>query len=190
MFAFFKRLFGIGKAKETAPTPTVVDKQKAPEKMTTQEIKILKAELDSELQKLAKAKAIAIRTERDIENNKQLPQAQKQYEENLAKKQKYDGIVAELETNIRQLKSIIRAWEQRNSTMGIIAVKGIAKIKIPDKVNYSDTATPETNIDAEIEAALKAAKTPNGMTLDELKHKMGNSSHEADHTENKDKPNE
>jgi phage shock protein A len=187
MFAFFKRLFGIGKAKETAPAPAVVDKQKAPEKMTVEEIKILKAELNSELQKLAEAKAIAIRTKRDIENDKQLLEAEqipaetliqraemlKRYEENLAKKQKYDRIVAELETNIRQLKTIISIWEQATKGMkGMIIVKGRASIKMPDKeIKAADTEN--------ILAAMKAK-------IDQKEADEKNNSVSTD----KDKPNE
>ena len=48
-----------------------------------------------------------------------------------------------------------------NNKVGMIIVKGIAKIKTPD-----------------------------GMTLDELKRKMGMNSPKADNTESKDKPDE
>jgi phage shock protein A len=202
MLNFFKRLFGIGKTKETTPAP--IDKQTAPEKMTTQEIKILQAELDSEIKKLAETKAIAIRIKRDIENDKQLLEAEqlpaetilrraeilKRYEENLAKKQKYDETVSRMETRIRELKTPISAWEKEAKTVGMISVRGMISIDSSSTVNMLDKMKAKIAEKESAEKALDAPSTSDEMTLDELKRKMDMNTPEADKPESKDKPDE
>ncbi|MCT4615678.1 MAG: PspA/IM30 family protein [Marinifilaceae bacterium] len=62
----FKRLFTVGKAEANA----LVDKLEDPIKMTEQGIRELKQDLDKSLQALAEVKALAIRSKRDLADNK------------------------------------------------------------------------------------------------------------------------
>ncbi|MCT4588660.1 MAG: PspA/IM30 family protein [Carboxylicivirga sp.] len=62
----FNRLFRVGKAEAHA----VVDKLEDPIKMTEQGIRDLKKDLDKSLQALAEVKALAIRSKRDLNDNK------------------------------------------------------------------------------------------------------------------------
>jgi len=63
----FNRLFKIGEAEAHA----VIDKLEDPIKMTEQGIRDLKKDLDKALQALAEVKALAIRSRRDAEENKE-----------------------------------------------------------------------------------------------------------------------
>lgn len=67
MFGFFKRLFKIGEANAHA----ALDKLEDPVKMTQQGIRDLKEQLDQSLKSLAEVKAIAIRTSRETEADRQ-----------------------------------------------------------------------------------------------------------------------
>lgn len=67
MWEFFKRLFRIGKAEAN----NALDKLENPIKMTKQGIRDLKVDLDKSLKSLAEVKAIAIRTNREVQTQKQ-----------------------------------------------------------------------------------------------------------------------
>ncbi|TAJ14528.1 PspA/IM30 family protein [Marinilabiliaceae bacterium JC017] len=62
----FNRLFRVGKAEAHA----IVDKLEDPIKMTEQGIRDLKQDLDKSLQALAEVKALAIRSKKDLNENK------------------------------------------------------------------------------------------------------------------------
>lgn len=66
MFSFFKRLFRIG----AAEAHSALDKLENPIKMTQQGIRDLKEDFDKSLKSLAEVKAIAIRTNREVETYK------------------------------------------------------------------------------------------------------------------------
>lgn len=68
MLGFFKRIFRIGKAEASA----LLDNLEDPIRMTEQGITELKTDLDKSIQSLAEVKAIAIRTRRESETQKQL----------------------------------------------------------------------------------------------------------------------
>ena len=67
MWQFLKRLFRLGKAEANS----ALDKLENPIKMTKQGIRDLKTDLDKSLQSLAEVKAIAIRTNREVQTYKQ-----------------------------------------------------------------------------------------------------------------------
>lgn len=67
MWQLLKRLFRIGKAEANS----ALDKLENPIKMTKQGIRNLKTDLDKSLQSLAEVKAIAIRTNREVQTYKQ-----------------------------------------------------------------------------------------------------------------------
>jgi len=67
MWALLKRLFRIGKAEANS----ALDKLENPIKMTKQGLRDLKTDLDKSLQSLAEVKAIAIRTNREVQSYKQ-----------------------------------------------------------------------------------------------------------------------
>lgn len=62
----FSRIFNVGKAEAHA----IVDKLEDPIKMTEQGIRDLKKDLDKSLQALAEVKALAIRSKKDLNDNK------------------------------------------------------------------------------------------------------------------------
>ena len=62
----FTRLFKVG----TAETHAVIDKLENPIKMTEQGIRDLKKDLDGSLKALAEVKAMAIRSKREVQENK------------------------------------------------------------------------------------------------------------------------
>lgn len=64
----FKRIFRVGQAEAHA----IVDKLEDPIKMTEQGIRDLKKDLDSSLQALAEVKAMAIRSKKDLNTNKDI----------------------------------------------------------------------------------------------------------------------
>lgn len=67
MWSLIKRLFRIGKAEANS----ALDKLENPIKMTKQGLRDLKTDLDKSLQSLAEVKAIAIRTNREVQTYKQ-----------------------------------------------------------------------------------------------------------------------
>ncbi len=249
MFGFFKRLFKIGEANAHAALDNLED----PVKMTDQGIRDLKVQLDNSIKSLAEVKAIAIRTARETEADKQaadeyekkamallqrgqsgaMPAAEaerlaseallrreeimKRYQTNLAAKQKYDGMVTNLEGKIREMKSNISSWEQESKTLKArVKVadatekinKEIAQIdsgsttamleKMKNKVEekearaeaYAEMAGTETSVDREIDKALNDPAVRGASALDELKRKMGmnTAAPAADKIEIKEKP--
>jgi phage shock protein A len=66
MWEFIKRIFRIGKAEAN----NAVDKLERPITMTKQGIRDLKTDLDESLKALAQIKATAIRTRREVNNQK------------------------------------------------------------------------------------------------------------------------
>lgn len=66
MSGFFQRIFSLG----SAEAHSIVDKLENPVKMTEQGIRELKKDLESAVQNFAEVKAIAIRSERDMEKAK------------------------------------------------------------------------------------------------------------------------
>jgi len=66
----FNRIFRVGQAEAHA----IVDKLEDPIKMTEQGIRDLKKDLDKSLQALAEVKAMAIRSKRDLNTNKDMAQ--------------------------------------------------------------------------------------------------------------------
>lgn len=64
----FKRIFRVGQAEAHA----IVDKLEDPIKMTEQGIRDLKKDLDNSLQALAEVKAMAIRSKKDLNTNKDI----------------------------------------------------------------------------------------------------------------------
>ena len=66
--SIFNRMFRVGKAEAHA----IVDKLEDPIKMTEQGIRDLKKDLDSSLQALAEVKAMAIRSKKDLNANKEM----------------------------------------------------------------------------------------------------------------------
>lgn len=248
MFGFFKRLFKIGEANAHA----ALDKLEDPVKMTDQGIRDLKVQLDNSIKSLAEVKAIAIRTNREVEADKAageeyekkamallqrgqsgaMPVAEaerlaseallrreeinKRYQTNLASKQKYDGMVTNLEGKIRELKSNIASWEQEAKTLKARVTvadatakinKEIANIDSSSTVNmlekmkakvdqkeaiaeaYAEIGGTEKSVDAEIDKALNDPSIRGASALDELKRKMGMTSAtpEAEKIEIKDK---
>ena len=232
MFGFFKRLFKIGEANAHAALDNLED----PVKMTDQGIRDLKIQLDNSIKSLAEVKAIAIRTNREVEADKSaadeyekkamallqrgqsgaMPAAEaerlaseallrreeilKRFQSNTASKQKYDGMVTNLEGKIRELKSNIGSWEQEAKTLKARVTvadatakinKEIANIDSSSTVNmlekmkakvdqkealaeaYSDIAGTEKSVDAEIDKALNDPSIRGASALDELKRKMG-----------------
>ena len=68
MAGIFQRLFKTGQAEAHA----IVDKMEDPIKMSEQAIRDLKKDLHGSMQSLAEVKALAIRMQKDADNNKQL----------------------------------------------------------------------------------------------------------------------
>ena len=232
MFGFFKRLFRIGSAEAHA----ALDKLENPIKMTKEGLRELKVDLDNSLKSLAEVKAIAIRTSREVEANKQtaddyekkamallkkgqagqMPAAEaerlatealarqqdalKLHQTSAQNKQKYDTMVANMESKIQQLKSQIGKWESELKTLEARdkVSKATANInkqltnidssgtlamleKMKDKVEeqealaeaYNDMASVEKSVDAEIDKALDDRSLTAQSSLDELKRKMG-----------------
>jgi phage shock protein A len=66
--SIFNRIFRVGKAEAHA----LVDKLEDPIKMTEQGIRDLKKDLDKSLQALAEVKALAIRSKKDLNSNKEM----------------------------------------------------------------------------------------------------------------------
>ncbi|TLX76118.1 PspA/IM30 family protein [Labilibacter sediminis] len=66
--SIFNRIFRVGKAEAHA----IVDKLEDPIKMTEQGIRDLKKDLDKSLQALAEVKAMAIRSKKDLNSNKEI----------------------------------------------------------------------------------------------------------------------
>ncbi|MCW3805007.1 PspA/IM30 family protein [Plebeiibacterium marinum] len=66
--SIFKRIFRVGQAEAHA----IVDKLEDPIKMTEQGIRDLKQDLDKSLQALAEVKAMAIRSRKDLNTNKEM----------------------------------------------------------------------------------------------------------------------
>jgi phage shock protein A len=142
MFAFFKRLFGIGKAH------TLIEKQNDPTKMTAEEIKELRTALNDEIKKMNELKNTLIHINRKVKFDKmdsndyerkaiamlqhgqsgKMPDSEaerlaveallrsnellKTYQENLSKKQQLDDMVSKSKEKIDELKSNINALEK------------------------------------------------------------------------------
>jgi phage shock protein A len=142
MFAFFKRLFGIGKAY------TLIEKQNDPTKMTAEEIKDLRTALNDEIKKINDLKNTLIHINRKVQSDKmtsndyerkaiallqygqsgKMPASEaerltleallrsnellKTYQENLTKKQQLDDMVTKSKEKIDELRSNINAWEK------------------------------------------------------------------------------
>ena len=68
MAAIFQRLFKLGQSE----THAIIDKFEDPIKMTEQGIRDLKKDLQASMQSLAQVKALAIRMNKDADNNKRL----------------------------------------------------------------------------------------------------------------------
>jgi phage shock protein A len=129
----------------------------------------------------------------------------KRYSLNLASKNKYDGMVTNLEGKIRELKSNIASWENEAKTLearskvsdatakinkemaqidssGTMAMLEKMKAKVDEKEAlaeaYADMAGSEKSVDAEIDKALNDPTIKAADSLAELKRKMGISSGE------------
>ena len=124
----------------------------------------------------------------------------KRYGLNLASKNKYDGMVTNLEGKIRELKSNIASWENEAKTLearskvsdatakinkemaqidssGTMAMLEKMKAKVDEKEAlaeaYADMAGSEKSVDAEIDKALNDPTLKAADSLAELKRKMG-----------------